>query len=245
MRKNIFFAFISLFKTWRIPKTSFAMGSLSLVFFSGCMPNLPTPDINMTTRYPFVVESELVTQRVKFQGSKLALDKVEIVRVNSFLTSFLRDSGGVLEIRIPAALDDAKAESRLRVLLNYINKRGTPTEDVHVSQIPGGHGNDDLMILSYNKFAVETIKCDRRNTRTAYNPSNLPHPDLGCSSRSNIAAMVANPADLERPQTMQPSDPTRRVRVIKKYRAGEATEATRGPGESASSIRSLGSSSSN
>jgi len=58
--------------------------------------------------------------------------------------------------------------------------------------------------------------------------------------RANIAAMVVNPADLERPQAEQPSDATRRGRVIKNYRAGEATEATRGEGESASSIRALG-----
>ena len=51
--------------------------------------------------------------------------------------------------------------------------------------------------------------------------------------------MVANPADLTRSRTEQPSDGVRRSWVIQKYRAGEATESARGPGEQTTSIRNL------
>ena len=247
MKKNNSFAFASLFRTWvmstmrfaSVP-AGFAIGTLCLFCFSGCMPNLPNPQLNTATRYPFIVESQLVNQQVMFQAGQVTLDQGERDRVDSFLTEFLRGGGGILEIKLVATLTDAEGQARLQALRQFIVDRGTQSNEIHVSRIPGGKGGRDSVILSYTKYVVEPIQCDRRNAPTANNPTNFPHPDLGCSMRANIAAMVVNPADLERPQAEQPSDATRRGRVIKNYRAGEATEATRGQGESASSIRALG-----
>jgi type IV pilus biogenesis protein CpaD/CtpE len=52
--------------------------------------------------------------------------------------------------------------------------------------------------------------------------------------------MVSNPADLQRAQARQPADAARRNRVIQNYRTGTTTEAEKGEGESAGSIRDLG-----
>ena len=41
--------------------------------------------------------------------------------------------------------------------------------------------------------------------------------NFGCAQQQNLAAMVANPADLVRPQPMTPADGGRRADVIKKY----------------------------
>ena len=64
------------------------------------MPNLPNPQLNTATRYPFIVESQLVTQQVMFQAGQVALDQGEEDRVDSFLTKFLRGGGGILEIKL-------------------------------------------------------------------------------------------------------------------------------------------------
>jgi pilus biogenesis lipoprotein CpaD len=247
MKKVNSFTFASLFRTWVKSKmrfasvpAGFAIGTLCLFCFPGCMPNLPNPQLNTATRYPFIVESQLVTQQVMFQAGQVTLDQGESDRVDSFLTKFLRGGGGILEIKLVATLTDAERQERLQALRQYIVDHGTQSHDIRMIRIPGGKGDGDSIILSYTKYTVEPIQCDRRNAPTANDPTNFPHPDLGCSMRANFAAMVVNPAHLERPQAEQPSDATRRGRVIKNYRAGEATEATRGEGESASSIRALG-----
>ena len=247
MKMNYSFAFASLCRTCVLSTmrfasvpAGFAIGTLCLFCFSGCMPNLPSPQLNITTRYPFIVESQLATQQVMFQAGQVTLDQGERDRVGSFLTNFLRGGGGILEIKLAAALTDEEGQARLQALRQYIVDHGTQSHEIRVSRLPGGKGGRDSIILSYTKYTVEPIQCDQRNAPTANNPTNFPHPDLGCSMRANIAAMVVNPADLERPQAEQPSDAQRRGRVIKNYRAGEATEATRGQGESATSIRALG-----
>ena len=54
---------------------------------------------------------------------------------------------------------------------------------------------------------------------------NAQYENFGCAQQANLAAMVANPRDLERPRKQSPSDATRRSNVIDKYRQGEATAA--------------------
>ena len=256
MKKKMIFKFPWLFETWMLWgkdraafPTIFTIGALSLICFSGCTnyykisnnSNRPTQEIDAASRYPYVVNSQPVTQRVTFQGSEVTLDKSERDRVDEFLKNFLRRGGGILEIAVPTQLDDTETQARLHALRQYIISRGTRAEEIHASQISSDQGNGDTITLRYNKFAVEPINCDRRNAvPVTYNPSNMQHPDFGCSSRANIAAMVANPADLEQPQARQPADAARRNRVTTTYRAGEPTEAEHGARESGSTIRDLG-----
>ena len=61
----------------------------------------------------------------------------------------------------------------------------------------------------------------------AYDPSNRLAPNHGCATQNNLAAMVADPADLVGPKTMTPADAGRRNTVLEKYRAGEATATQR------------------
>lgn len=59
-------------------------------------------------------------------------------------------------------------------------------------------------------------------TQTARNEA---YANFGCSQQNNIAAMVANPRDLERPRRQAPADATRRSKIFDNYRQGEATAA--------------------
>ena len=52
---------------------------------------------------------------------------------------------------------------------------------------------------------------------------NRPYSNLGCAYQRNMAAMVANPADLVQPRPESPSYTTRRSTVLGKYSRGEAT----------------------
>ena len=48
--------------------------------------------------------------------------------------------------------------------------------------------------------------------------------NLGCATQRNLAAMVANPADLVQPRGEDPISTSRRTVVLDKYRKGEAHE---------------------
>jgi pilus assembly protein CpaD len=64
-------------------------------------------------------------------------------------------------------------------------------------------------------------------------PDNPSPVNFGCATQNNLAAMVADPADLVMPRTMTASDAQRRGTVFEKYRKGEITATTRDQHDSA------------
>jgi pilus assembly protein CpaD len=62
--------------------------------------------------------------------------------------------------------------------------------------------------------------------------SNNNLPTLGCSVRTNLAAMIADPADLLGNRALGQSDLERREVILAKFRLGEVTGAERSREES-------------
>ncbi len=218
----------------------FAAAAICLAWLSGCAPNSPDMASDPMTRYPFTVDSELVTQPVVFQPQAVTLDAAEKDRLNAFLIHFFQSGGDVLEIRSTTAADDQRAEARLQALERHILNKGAQPHEIRLRKVAGAKTENGPIILSFESFTVRPIKCTRRNAPTAANPTNMQHPDFGCSLRAGIAAMVANPADLEQPRELQPGDAAWRSRVMQNYRAGQPTESVRGKKEQSNSIRGLG-----
>ena len=57
--------------------------------------------------------------------------------------------------------------------------------------------------------------------------SNRIYGHFGCADAANLAAMIANPRDLQHPAADDPSDATRRGIILGKYRKGEQTTASK------------------
>ena len=60
-----------------------------------------------------------------------------------------------------------------------------------------------------------------------HNSENLPSAGFGCAHQSNITLMAADPADLNTPRAMSPSDPFRSQRVLDAYREGQDTTSAK------------------
>ena len=89
------------------------------------------------------------------------------------------------------------------------------------------------MRLNYPRMAAEAGPCglwpeDIGPTSEGYR-QNKPYWNFGCATQRNIAAMVANPADLVQPRGER-ADPNRmrRTTVLENYRQGDQT-ALEGP----------------
>jgi pilus assembly protein CpaD len=87
-----------------------------------------------------------------------------------------------------------------------------------------GYENDDQpvapIVVGFDHYEVKRPVCGRNWTSFTTSMSNAPVSNFGCAVTADIAAMVANPADLAQPQPMDPSDDARRETVLGKYRAG-------------------------
>jgi pilus assembly protein CpaD len=74
------------------------------------------------------------------------------------------------------------------------------------------------------RYVAEGPECGNDwSENLARNPKNFNYPDFGCSQQRNLAAMIANPADLLGPRTEGPRDSNRRDDVYGKYVSGKVT----------------------
>ena len=69
--------------------------------------------------------------------------------------------------------------------------------------------------------------------------NNRPHWNHGCATQRNLAAQVAEPADLVQPRADTPVLTSRRATVLDKYRKGEPT-ATQYPDANKGKISDIG-----
>lgn len=112
--------------------------------------------------------------------------------------------------------------------------------DVHSLLLDGGFSESTIAIeayhedagpqapvrISYMRYVAEGPACGSNwDKNLAYNPSNVPHPDLGCATQHNLAAMIANPADLLGPRTETARPAERRDDAMGKYVKGKITGA--------------------
>ena len=87
--------------------------------------------------------------------------------------------------------------------------------------------------ISYVRYVAEGPDCGRWPSNLAETSRNLNYENFGCAQQKNLAAMVANPADLLGPRTMTPANADRRDTTYSKYIKGDPSGADRGPDDRA------------
>jgi pilus assembly protein CpaD len=83
------------------------------------------------------------------------------------------------------------------------------------------------MIVSFASYEATGPKCGLDWDSFTKSATNKPNNNFGCAVTANIAAMVANPADLAGPRPEDPSDAQRRDTVLGKYRTGAVTSTVK------------------
>jgi len=86
--------------------------------------------------------------------------------------------------------------------------------------------------LGFSRFTAEAPTCPALYTENIADAhTNAALRSFGCATQANLAAMIADPADLVGPRPSEPADAARRTVVLDKYRSGEITHAVRSPDE--------------
>ena len=105
--------------------------------------------------------------------------------------------------------------------------------DIARSDYDSNGSPDAPMVLAFKAYKAIPPKCaSMASVNFADTSENDTLPTFGCAQQVNLAALVADPADLRAAQPEDPSDVMRRVTVIDKYRAGESTITERSDAES-------------
>lgn len=167
---------------------------------------------------------------VRRHDEKLAPAKLNEVR--TFLHYYREGGVGDIKVTLPS---HSRHQYAVRKVLKDIQRQmenlSIGPEIVSVKRYSGRGDRHPVIHLSYKRYVAHGPECGQWNENFNESENNRNSPDWGCARQRNLAAMVANPRDLQGPRGWSPRDSRRRDVVWDKYVKGEVSSAARSKDE--------------
>jgi pilus assembly protein CpaD len=214
-----------------LPLRVFAIAGLTLAL-SGCYVRKDTAgDIpnDYRKRHPITLKEGEKTVEIFVGSRRGGLTDGQGADVLYFAKLWKRESTGGIIIDVPAATsNEVAANGALREIRSILAAAGVPPHVVSIRPYATEADKLATIKLNYSKIVADAGPCglwpgDLGPAAEPAYQENRNYWNLGCASQRNLAAMVANPADLVQPRGEDPISTNRRSVVLDKYRKGEPT----------------------
>ncbi len=216
-------------------RAALAVGGAALL--CGCNTDQPItggPDVpyDYRLRHPISITEKDHTLRVFIGVNRGSLTPAQRAEVLGFAQSWRDEAtGGVI---IDKPVDTANARSSAAAtheIQSILAASGVPPASMVVRGYRVTPGTLAPVRITYPRMAAQAGPCglwpeDIGPSMTRDYTENQPPWNYGCATQRNLAAMVANPADLVQPRAETPAYTMRRTTVMERYRAGQSTGTT-------------------
>jgi pilus biogenesis lipoprotein CpaD len=193
-----------------------AAACIGMLVVSGCFSDEPNV-YEVEDRHPIRVKSEVVSLPVSVNRGEPDLPYHDIQKLDALLSDFIRRGGGVLEIGVAGHMKDNIAVlARVGQVRQHAMRRGIQASEIRINR--NRSAGKDFIVVSYERFTADPVVCGHGNIGAMSNPLNRTHPNFGCITQANTAAMVSNPADLVRSREQQAPDTNASNNVVRSYR---------------------------
>lgn len=200
--------------------------SLSLALSAcGGFNGIEEAQYDASRMHPISVDTDVISMMLDIPLDKVALSVSDKAAISAFAATYKQRGHGPLSISAPSGSPNERAAinivAELRAGLDAV---GIPDASLAYAAYRASRENINApIVLSYSRYVATASPCGNWTMNYGHNPNNINSPNLGCATQNNLAAMLADPADLVTPRDMTPSDANRRSTVLEKYRAGEDT----------------------
>jgi pilus assembly protein CpaD len=177
-------------------------------------------------RHPIIVSQQPARLSIRVPRGSSGLTAQQHMQAMDFLARYRAvDAGNSrLVISVPSGTaNEISAMQAAAQLRSLVREAGFDDGAISVEPIGGSPNSQPALQLSYLRYVVEAPECGNWPSNLGETRSNLPYPNFGCAAQRNLAAQVANPADLIGPRTATPKASERRDVVWDKYIRGEST----------------------
>jgi pilus assembly protein CpaD len=198
-------------------------------------------------RHPIVIQEADRSIEVFVGTGRGGLTASQRTDVTAYAQSWMQEGTGPIGIDLPVSTPNARAATQsLQDIQAIFSSVGVPARAATVRRYtPANPRHFATIKLSYPKVVADAGPCGvwQEDLGPSWkNPiytENRPYSNLGCAYQRNMAAMVANPADLVQPRPESPTYTGRRMTVFGKYSKGEGT-ATQYPDADKGKISEVG-----
>ncbi|HUS38388.1 MAG TPA: CpaD family pilus assembly protein [Pirellulales bacterium] len=210
------------------------MVSIAAMALTACRANHIEPQVagwsvlEPEQRHPILVSQRPSTLNVRAPRGAYGLNPTDRSRLDNFLARYRSTDAGnsKLVIASPSGTPNEVAAMQVVAEIRHLaSEHGFSPANVHVEAYHGGNNPQPPVRISYLRYVAEGPECGDWSTNLGQTTANTGHPDLGCTTQRNFAAMIANPADLIGPRGQTGRSGERRDENWAKYRKGESTVA--------------------
>ncbi len=220
--------------------TRILLSAIALIALSGCASNgnpyAPEALYHGTSlsQHSFGAEARTRYLEINLRADDSQLRRSEIQKLQVFFADYADQGHGPLMLSIPnSGANEAVAIRAAVEARDLAWQSGVDYAEI-VGMAYDASGYDDApMVLAFKGYDIVRPDCP---SLAAYDfadaRSNNDMPSLGCSVRANMAAMIADPADVLSQRPLEEGDIDRRIIQLGLFREGAVTGAERGDLES-------------
>jgi pilus assembly protein CpaD len=214
--------------------------SLLALGLSGCKPEEPGAHfagltiVDPSERHPILVSQEPASMSIHVPRGSSGMSPAQKAQVGSFLERFRGADAGNSKLVVSVPSGSSNEAAIVRVvgdLRGMITSSGFADSNVVIEPYVESRQGGAPIRLAYLRYVAQGPECGTWPANLAEERRNLNYHNFGCAQQRNLAAQIANPADLLGPRTMDPADAERRAVVIDRYRQGKSTPAEKSPDE--------------
>ncbi len=194
--------------------------ALSLALLAGCADRQhitvgSIPD-DYRTNHPITIAEREQVIDVPVARSDGRLSPMQRGIVARAVVNYRRDGSGMVYVLVPVGAPNQAAAYRLSTEISATLRRGgVKPSNVAIETYPVETPEAAAPIrISYYAMTAGTTPCGRWPEDLANTPENRHWTNFGCATQNNMAAQVANPADLLGPRVTSPIDSDRTTQRI-------------------------------
>ena len=172
------------------------------------------------TNHPIVISEKEKTIDIPVGVADRGLSRMQKVAADGFIAGYDRGAAPVVSVMVPHGSPNAIAASNVAAgLVKRLRAAGVPEGRILHQPYEASRYSDSAPIrLAYAEMRASTGPCGRWPADVLETAQNKHWANFGCSYQNNIAAQIANPADLLGPRQPGDIDAQNRSNAIDVYR---------------------------
>lgn len=203
-----------------------ALAVLAVALLSGCaawqrdsVTVGAVPD-DYRTNHPIVVGERTHTVDIPVGATQATISETQRIAVRGFLDRYDRSSRPLVTVLVPHGSANQNSAAIVAGQMAQVMRQEGIGEGHILQQAYQADGAAEAPIrLRYASISAYTGPCGRWDADLLDNPDNRHYTNFGCASQNNLAAQIANPADLLGPRKRTPIDAENRQNAIDDYQA--------------------------
>ena len=203
------------------------IAAAAVMALSACATQIPDriADARTPTEH-FQAKVTAADQEIRLAIHAQGLSPNQAEALSAFASDWREAEGGTITLSAPSGGAQSRAAFRaVEGARGVLIGQGVAADHIAVADYDAKGDAAAPLRIAYLRYRAEIPACGKSWTNVAHSADNEVQPNFGCAVSANMAAQIANPADLTRPRASTPIDTGRREGMLDKYRRGQATSS--------------------